>query len=86
MKNDECTMYSKTLFKKSESTSKSFYHILFLEICQLFGLLPKSLVSKNSFCIGHHSKEFPEEGQSSVKDMEVNAAIYFYRNFDGQFL
>ena len=34
---------------------------MFLEICQSFGLLPKGLVSKKSFCIGHPSKEFTEE-------------------------
>ena len=43
---------------------------MFLEICQSFGLLPKGLVSKKSFCIGHPSKEFTEEWLSSVKDMD----------------
>ena len=43
---------------------------MFLEICQSFGLLPKGLVSKKSFCIGHPSKEFTEEWRSSVKDMD----------------
>ena len=67
---EECRKYSKNLFKKSESIYKSFYHIVFLEICQSFGLLPKGLVSKKSFCIGHPSKEFTEEWRSSVKDMD----------------
>ena len=71
MGDEECRKYSKNLFKKSESICKSFYHIVFLEICQSFGLLPKGLVSKKSFCIGHPSKEFTEEWRSSVKDMDI---------------
>ena len=43
---------------------------MFLEIYQSFGLLPKGLVSKKSFCIGHPSKEFTEEWRSSVKYMD----------------
>ena len=70
MENEECKKYSKNLFKKSESIYKSFYHIMFLEICKSFGLLPEGLVSKKSFCIGHPSKEFSEEWQRSVEDMD----------------
>ena len=51
-------------------TNLTFYHIVFLEICQSLGLLPKGLVLKKSFCIGHPSKEFAEEWRSSVKDMD----------------
>ena len=57
MENGECRKYIKNLFKKSESMYKSFYHIVFLETCQSFGLLPKGLVSKKSFCIGHPFKD-----------------------------
>ena len=70
MENEECGKYSKNLFKKSESIYKSFYHIMFLENCKSFGLLPKGLVSKKGFCIGHPSKEFTEEWQRSVEDMD----------------
>ena len=72
MQNEECRKYSKNLFKKSESIYKSFYHIVFLEICKSFGLLPRGLVSKKRFCAGHPSKEFAEEWRSSVKDMDNN--------------
>ena len=44
---------------------------MFLEICKSFGLLPKSLVSKKSFCIGHPSIEFMEKWRSSVEDMDT---------------
>ena len=54
--------------------------MMFLKICQSFVLLPKDSVSEKSFYIGHLSKEFREEWQSSVKDVDNNAAIYFYRN------
>ena len=70
MGDEECRKDSKNLFKKSESIYKSFYHIVFLEICQSFGLLPKGLVSKKGFCIEHPSKEFTEEWRSSIKDMD----------------
>ena len=81
MENEECKKYSKNLFKKLESIYKSFHHIVFLEICKSFGLLPKGLVSKKSFCIRHPSKEFTEEWQSNIKVMDNKcASIYFYRN------
>ena len=70
METEECRKYSKNLFKKSESIYKSFYQIVFLEICKLFGLLPKGLVSKKTFCIVHHSKEFTEEWRSTVKEID----------------
>ena len=44
--------------------------MVFLEICQSFVLLPKDSVSEKSFYIGHLSKEFREEWQSSVKDVD----------------
>ena len=69
MENEECRKYCRNLFKKSESIYKSFYHIVFLEICKSFGLLPKSLVSKKRICIVHPSKQFMEEWRSNVKDM-----------------
>ena len=78
MENGDCRKYSKNLFKKLESTYKSLYYIVFLEICKSFEQLTKSSVSKKKICIGHPSKEFTEECRSSVKDMD--AAIYFYGN------
>ena len=66
----ECKKYSKKLFKKSESIYKLFSHIVFLEICKSFGMLPKRLVSNKSFCIGHPSQQFTEEWRNSVKDMD----------------
>ena len=44
--------------------------MVFLEIWKSFGLLPKDLVSKKSFCIGHTSKEFTDKWRSSIKDMD----------------
>ena len=70
MENEECKKYCKNLFKKSESIYKSFYHIVFLEICKSFGLLSKGLVSKKSFRIGDPSEDFMEEWQRSVEDMD----------------
>ena len=70
MKNEECRKYSKNVFQKSKSIYKSFYHIVFLGIFKSFGLLSNGLVSKESFCIGHPSKEFMEEWRSSVEDMD----------------
>ena len=70
MENEERRKYSKNLFKKSESIYKPFYHIVFLEIYKLFGLLLTGLVSKKSFCIGHLSKEIMEEWRISVEGMD----------------
>ena len=70
MENGECKKRcSRNLFKKSESIYKSFYHIVFLEIHKWFELLPKGLLSKKSFCIGHFSEQFTEEWRDSLKDM-----------------
>ena len=53
--------YTKTCFKKSENIDETFYHIVFLEICKSFHLMPKGLVARKRFCVDGTSKDFQKK-------------------------
>ena len=63
--------YSITCFKKSEAIYKTFYHIVFLEICKSFQLMPKGLVARKKFCVGGTSKEFQKKWDCNLKETEM---------------
>ena len=63
--------YSITCFKKSEAIYKTFYHIVFLEICKSFQLMPKGLVVRKNFCVGGTSKEFQQKWGCNLKETEM---------------
>ena len=50
IKMDEtCNDFVKACFKKAELIYKRFYHIVLLEICKSFNLMPKGLEANKSF-------------------------------------
>ena len=63
--------YTITCFKKSEAIYKTFHHIVFLEICKSFQLMPKSLVGGKKFCVGGTSKEFQKKWDCNLKETEM---------------
>ena len=67
----ECKSYSKTCFKKSEAIYKTFYHIVFLEICKSFQLMPKGLVARKRFCVGGTLEEFQKKWDWNLKQTEM---------------
>ena len=56
--NKECDNYMKQMFKTCENAYKIFYHIIFLEICKSYKIIPKGLYVKKDYCIGNPSTEF----------------------------
>ena len=56
--NKECDNYMKQMSKTCENTYKTFYHIIFLEICKSYKIVPKGLYVKKDHCIGNPSTEF----------------------------
>ena len=63
--------YGITCFKKSEAIYKTFYHIVFLEICKSFQLIPKGLVTRKKFCVSETSKEFQEKWDCNLKEKKM---------------
>ena len=59
----------KTCFKNSERIFKTFSHIVFLEICNLFGLLPKGLSTKKRLCFGKPSEELEKEWKNGIDEL-----------------
>ena len=67
----ECKSYMKVPYKKSEQIYKSFYHIVFLEYCKSFKLMPNGLEAKNKYCVeGVTSKDFKKKWDGNFWDME----------------
>ena len=56
--NKESDNYMKQMFKTCENAYKIFYHIIFLEICKSYKIVPKGLYVKKDYCIGNPSMEF----------------------------
>ena len=54
----ECDSYTKQMFKTCDNAYKVFYHIIFLEICKSYKIVPKRLYVKKDYCIGNSSTEF----------------------------
>ena len=67
MENGDCRKYSKNLFKKLESTYKSLYYIVFLEICKSFEQLTKSSVSQKKFALGTPLKNSRKNAEAVLK-------------------
>ena len=70
----ECKSYMKVCYKKSEQIYKSFYHIVFLEICKIFSINAfqlKGLEVKKKYCVGGvTSKDFKRKWDGNLRDME----------------
>ena len=65
-----CINYKKTCFKNSERIFKTFFHIVFLEICTSFELLPKGLLTKKRLCFGKQSEELEKEWKNEIDELD----------------
>ena len=72
----------KVCYKKSEQINKSFYHIVFLEICKSFQLMPKGFKAKKKCCVGGTSKDFEEKWDENLQDIESKYRDLFYYLMD----
>ena len=71
MMDKECKHYVKGCFKKAELIYKRFYHIVFLEICKSFNLMPKGLEAKKRYCVGGTSENFEQKWDANLREMEI---------------
>ena len=69
--NKECDNYMKQMFKTCENAYKTFYHIIFLEICKSYKIVPKGLYEKKDHCIGNPSTEFCNSWQKENLDYQL---------------
>ena len=63
-----CINYMKICLKNSERIFKTFFHIVFLEICKSFELLPKGLPTKKRLCFGKLSEELEKEWKNGTDE------------------
>ena len=69
--NTECDYYMKQMFKTCENVYKTFYHIIFLEICISYKIVPKGLYVKKDHCIGNPSTEFCNSWHKEKLDYQL---------------
>ena len=69
--NKECGNYMKQMFKTCESAYKTFYHIIFLEICKSYEIVPKGLYVKKDHCIGNPWTEFCNRWHKEKLDYQL---------------
>ena len=62
--------YKKTYFKNSERIFRKFFHIVSLEICKSFELLPKGISTKKRLCFGKPSEEFEKEWKNGINELD----------------
>ena len=62
--------YKTTCFKNSEIIFKTFFHIVFLEICKSFELLPKGLSTKERLCFGEPSEGLKKEWKNGIDELD----------------
>ena len=67
----ECKHYVKVCFKKAELIYIRFYHIVLLEICKSFNLMPKGLEAKKRFYVGGASENFEKKWDTNLQEMEI---------------
>ena len=66
----ECKSYIKVCYKEPEQICKSFYHIVLLEICKSFQLMPKGSDAKKKYFVGETSKDFEKKWDGNLRDIE----------------
>ena len=54
----------------SKRTFKTFFHIVFLEICRSFELLTKGLSRKKILCFGKPLEEFTKELKNGIDKLD----------------
>ena len=60
------------LFNISEDIYKSFYHIVFLEVCRSYEIIPDGLLISKKPCIGKPSDKFLNSWEKELENTGVN--------------
>ena len=61
----------KEMFKTCENGCKVLYHIIFLEICKSYKIIPKGLYVKKDYCVGNTSMEFCKNWRKEKLDYQL---------------
>ena len=69
--NKECDNYMKQMFKTCENAYKTFYHIIFLEICKSYKIVSKGLYVKKDHCIKNPSTVFCNSWHKGKLDYQL---------------
>ena len=67
-----CKNTAQQLFNISEDIYKSFYHIVFLEVCRAYQIIPDGLFISKKPCIGKPSDEFLDSWERELENTEIN--------------
>ena len=63
---------TRQLFNISEDIYKTFYHIVFLEVCRAYQIIPDGLFISKKPCIGKPSDRFLDSREKELKNTGVN--------------
>ena len=69
--NKECDHCMEEMFKTCGNAYKLFYHIVLLEICKSYNIVPKGLYMKKDYCIGNPSTEFCNSWRKEKLDYQL---------------
>ena len=58
---------SQQLFNLAEDVCKSFYHIIFLEVCKSYQIVPDGLYVEKEPCIANSSKRFLDAWENQLE-------------------
>ena len=62
--------HKETYFKNSERIFKTSFHIVFLEVCKSFELIPKGLSTKKRLCFEKPSEELEKEWKYGIDELD----------------
>ena len=63
---------SQQLFPLAEDVYKSFYHVIFLEVCKSYQIVPDMLYVEKEPCIGNTSKKFLDAWKNQLEVTRSN--------------
>ena len=77
--NKDCGNYMKQMFNTCQNAYKTFYHIIFLEICKSYKIVPKGLYVKKDHCIANPSTEFCNNWHKEKLDYQLRSCDMLIR-------
>ena len=83
---------SQQLFNLAEDVYKSFYHVIFLEVCKWYQIVPDGLYIEKEPCIANPSKKFLdawknqlEVTRSNLRDVLLEEYVEKYFKLEAEF-
>ena len=76
---------SQQLYNFEEDVHKSFYHVIFLEVCKSYQIVPDGLYVEKEPCIGNPSKNQLEVTRSNLRDALLKEYVKKYLKLEAEF-